>query len=121
MVAALARALQLTDDERDHLYRLAAPLPPLEHEVSDQIPPGLNRVLTRLGDLTAAALFAADWQLIWWIRAWAALVGDPALKAPHLRNFARDTFPTGPGGEDESRLGLAIVSGGVSGRVSRRS
>ncbi|MET8632620.1 helix-turn-helix domain-containing protein [Streptomyces sp. NPDC004680] len=69
VTAALARALQLTDAERDHLYRLAGLAPPGGGEVSDHIPPGLRRMLTRLGD-SAAAVFAADWQLIWWNRCW---------------------------------------------------
>lgn len=92
VIAALARALQLTSDERDHLYRLARLVPPTEHEISDHIPPGLHRVLHRLGD-TAVAVFAADWQLIWWNRGWAALLGDPSSTPLALRNFARDTFP----------------------------
>ena len=50
VVAALARALQLTDAERDHLYRLAGLVPPAGGEISDHIPPGLRRVLNRLGD-----------------------------------------------------------------------
>lgn len=92
VIAALARALQLTNNERDHLYRLARLVPPTEHEISDHIPPGLHRVLHRLGD-TAVAVFAADWQLVWWNRGWAALLGDPSSTPPALRNFARDTFP----------------------------
>lgn len=92
VAAALARALQLTDAERDHLYRLAGLAPPAGGEISDHIPPGLHRVLTRLGD-TAAAVFAADWQLIWWNRCWAALLGDPSTVPSAQRNFARDTFP----------------------------
>ncbi|KAB2352262.1 helix-turn-helix transcriptional regulator [Actinomadura rudentiformis] len=91
VVAALARALQLTDAERDHLYRLAGLVPPADREVSDHIPPGLRRLLNRLDD-TAAAVFAADWQLIWWNRSWAGLLGDPSATPPRLRNFARDTF-----------------------------
>jgi transcriptional regulator with XRE-family HTH domain len=98
VVAALARALQLTGGERDHLYRLAGLVPPAEGEISDHIPPGLRRVLNRLGDC-AAAVFAADWQLIWWNRGWAGLLGDPSSAPPQVRNFARDTFSidgTGP-------------------------
>ena len=91
VIAALARALQLTNNERDHLYRLARLVPPAEQEISDHIPPGLHRVLHRLGD-TAVAVFAADWQLIWWNRGWAGLLGDPSATPPRLRNFARDTF-----------------------------
>jgi transcriptional regulator with XRE-family HTH domain len=92
VVAALARALQLTGTERDHLYRLARLAAPADGEISDHIPPGLRRVLSRLGD-TAVAVFAADWQLIWWSPGWAALLGDPSAAPPALRNFARDTFP----------------------------
>jgi hypothetical protein len=53
-------------------------------------------VLTRLGDV-AVAVFAADWQLIWWNRRWAALLGDPSPSPPQLRNFARDRFPVDAG------------------------
>jgi transcriptional regulator with XRE-family HTH domain len=92
VLAALARALQLTVTERDHLYRLAGLAPPPDGQVSDHIPPGVHRVLNRLGN-AAVAVFAADWQLIWWNRGWAALLGDPSSTPPALRNFARDSFP----------------------------
>ena len=92
VVAAIARALRLTDSERDHLYRLAGLVPPADGEISDHIPPGVHRVLNRLGD-AAVAVFAADWQLIWWNRGWAALLGDPSATPRALRNFARDSFP----------------------------
>jgi transcriptional regulator with XRE-family HTH domain len=91
VVAALARALQLTKAERDHLFRLAGLAPPASGEISDHIPPGMSRMLNRLGD-AAVAVFAADWQLIWWNQGWAALLGDPSSTPPALRNFARDTF-----------------------------
>ncbi|WP_223190120.1 helix-turn-helix transcriptional regulator [Nonomuraea terrae] len=94
VVASLARALQLTVAERDHLYRLANLIPPADGAISDHIPPGVHRVLSRLGDV-AVAVFAADWQLIWWNRSWAALLGDPSSAPPRLRNFARERFPVG--------------------------
>ncbi|GAB2817699.1 helix-turn-helix transcriptional regulator [Actinoallomurus bryophytorum] len=96
VIASLARALQLTLAERDHLYRLARLVPPADDAISDHIPPGVHRVLTRLGDV-AVAVFAADWQLIWWNRSWAALLGDPSSSPPRLRNFARDRFPVDDG------------------------
>ncbi len=92
VVAALARALQLGDAQREHLYRLAHLAPPTDAEISDHIQPGIQRMLSRLGD-AAVAVFAADWQVIWWNRGWAALLGDPSSTPPTLRNFARDTFP----------------------------
>ncbi|MGP3919479.1 helix-turn-helix domain-containing protein [Nonomuraea sp. 10N515B] len=96
VVASLARALQLSAAERDHLYRLAHLIPPADGAVSDHIPPGVHRVLSRLGDV-AVAVFAADWRLIWWNHSWAALLGDPSSSAPQLRNFARDRFPVDAG------------------------
>lgn len=96
VVAALARALQLTAGERDHLYRLAGLAPPADDAVGEHIPPGVRRVLTRLGD-AAVAVFAADWRLVWWNRGWAALLGDPGAAPPRLRNFARDRFPVDAG------------------------
>ncbi|MFE2937501.1 helix-turn-helix transcriptional regulator [Streptomyces sp. NPDC059255] len=96
VAASLARALQLSTAERDHLYRLARLVPPVDGTISDHLPPGVQRVLARLGDV-AVAVFAADWQLVWWNRGWAALLGDPAASPPRLRNFARDRFPVDAG------------------------
>jgi transcriptional regulator with XRE-family HTH domain len=96
VVAALARALQLTVGERDHLYRLAGLAAPGGAEISEHVPPGIQRILHRNAD-SATAVFAADWQLIQWNRGWAALVGDPSATPPALRNFALDTFPVDGG------------------------
>jgi PAS domain-containing protein len=96
VVASLARALQLAPAERDHLYRLAGLVPPADGTVSHHIPPGVHRVLSRLGDVPVA-VFAADWQMIWWNHSWAALLGDPSPSPLELRNFARDRFPVDPG------------------------
>lgn len=96
VVAALARTLQLTDDERDHLYRLAGLAAPSKGHVPRHIPRGVQRVLHRL-DESAAAVFAADWQLIWSNRGWSALFGDQSCVAPERRNFAKDTFPIDDG------------------------
>ncbi len=94
VVASLARALHLTGSERNHLYRLARLAPPTDADIPDHVPPGVQRILNRLGDV-AVAVFAADWQIIWWNRSWAALLGDPSASPLARRNFARDCFPTG--------------------------
>ncbi|MFD7921511.1 helix-turn-helix transcriptional regulator [Streptomyces sp. NPDC059740] len=106
VVASLARALQLSTAERDHLYRLAQLVPPANGAISDHLPPGVRRVLARLGDV-AVAVFAADWQLVWWNRGWAALLGAPDASPPRLRNFARDRFPVDAG---PARLALWPVT-----------
>jgi transcriptional regulator with XRE-family HTH domain len=110
MVAALARALRLTNTERDHLYRLAGLVPPAGGEISDHIPPGVHRVLNRLAD-AAVAVFAADWQLIWWNRGWAALLGDPSSTPRALRNFARDSFPIDGDGPRLSHWPVTSLAG----------
>ncbi|MFD6282184.1 helix-turn-helix transcriptional regulator [Streptomyces sp. NPDC060209] len=59
MLAALARALRLTDDERDHLFRLAGEEPPRTGDGPTQhVRPGLLMVLDRLHD--APALVYSD-------------------------------------------------------------
>jgi len=107
IVAALARALRLTRDERDHLYRLAGLQPPRDTAITDHIPPGMQRVLTRLGE-TPVAVFAADWRLIWWNRSWAGLLGDPAGLAPGQRSLVRSRFPVA--GDQGSLARWPVVS-----------
>ena len=106
VVESLARALQLSVAERDHLYRLARLALPADGAIRDHITPGVHRVLSRLGDV-AVAVFAADWQLIWWNRSWAALLGDPSAAPRQGRNFARDRFPVDAG---PARLALWPVT-----------
>jgi transcriptional regulator with XRE-family HTH domain len=100
VVASLARALQLTTTERDHLYRLAGLRPPARGLVTEHVPPGMQRILARLGD-APTAVFAADWRLVWWNRSWSALLGDPRKLLPAERNLVRSRFPTAA---DERRL-----------------
>jgi len=96
IVSALARALRLSRAERDHLYLLARLQPPRDGTITDHIPPGMQRVLTRLGE-TSAAVFAADWRMIWWNRSWAALLGDPSAVAPEDRSLVKSRFPVAAG------------------------
>jgi transcriptional regulator with XRE-family HTH domain len=107
VVASLARALQLTGAERDHLYRLSGLLPPASGLLVDHVPPGMQRILARLGD-APAGVFAGDWRMIWWNRGWAALVGDPGRLAPEDRSLVRSRFPVP--GDEETLSGWPIVS-----------
>lgn len=114
VVASLARALQLSVAERDHLYyRMAGLVAPSEGPIPDRLPPGVHRVLNRLGDV-AVAVFAADWQMIWWNPGWAALLGDPALSPPERRNFARERFPAGSGDVRIASWPVVVHNGEVS-------
>jgi transcriptional regulator with XRE-family HTH domain len=53
VVAALARALRMTDDERDHLFHLADHQPPDRVVRDHHISPGMLHVLDRLADSPA--------------------------------------------------------------------
>jgi transcriptional regulator with XRE-family HTH domain len=53
LLAALARALRLSNDERDYLFRIAGRNPPASVAVAPHVPPALLRVLDRLTDTPA--------------------------------------------------------------------
>ncbi|RBY84325.1 helix-turn-helix transcriptional regulator [Blastococcus sp. TF02A-26] len=56
MLAAIARALRMTLDERDHLFRLAGHNAPLRVRPSEHVAPALQRVFDRLEDTPALVL-----------------------------------------------------------------
>ncbi|MCH0540864.1 helix-turn-helix domain-containing protein [Streptomyces sp. MUM 203J] len=56
MLAALARALRLTEDERDHLYLLAGHPPPASHTGTGHVGPGLLHLLDQLPHTPAQVL-----------------------------------------------------------------
>ncbi|MEU4559534.1 helix-turn-helix transcriptional regulator [Actinoplanes sp. NPDC023936] len=56
LLASLARALRLNDDERDHLYLLAGHRPPAGRQAGDHVRPGLLFLLDRLVDTPAQIL-----------------------------------------------------------------
>jgi transcriptional regulator with XRE-family HTH domain len=76
LLAALARALRLTDDERDHLYHLAGQPPPLAAGCADaHVRPGLLLILDRLYD-TPAQVFSDMGDTLAQNALSAALFGD---------------------------------------------
>lgn len=56
MLAALARALRLTADERDHLFHLADRRVPREGTASSHVHPGMVDLLVRLGSTPAQVI-----------------------------------------------------------------
>lgn len=96
LLGALARALRLTDAERDHLYRLAGAAVPSPRVVSRHITPGVQRLLDRLGDLPIG-VHSAAWDLLWWNPMWAAISGDPSTLQGIERNVAWRHFLRRPG------------------------
>lgn len=95
MAGALARALHLDESERDHLYRCAELLPPSRQVVATHVPPGVQRLVTRVGDVPLA-VFSADWTLISCSDLWSRLLGDPWSRSAAERNLVRTTFLSGP-------------------------
>ena len=95
VLGALARALRLTDDERDHLFRLGGQPLPTSGQVRSHLTPGVHRLLDRLEGVPVA-VYDAGWHLVAWNRWWAALLGDPTELAPHERNLLWSSF-TGSG------------------------
>lgn len=87
VLGALARALRLTDDERDHLYRLGGAAVPSSGLVPRHITPGVHRMIDRLGDVPLA-VHSAAWDLLQWNPLWAALTGDPSGLRGIERNVA---------------------------------
>jgi len=75
MVAAIARALRLTLNERDHLFRLAGHTAPTRVTRSDHVSPGLMRVLDRLDD-TPAQVVSDIAETLVQNRLATALLGD---------------------------------------------
>ncbi|GAB2454450.1 transcriptional regulator with XRE-family HTH domain [Conyzicola lurida] len=64
MVAAIARALRLSLDERDHLFLLAGHGAPHRVQRTDHVSPGLMRVLDRLQDTPAQIMTALGETLV---------------------------------------------------------
>jgi transcriptional regulator with XRE-family HTH domain len=91
VTAALARALQLDAAERDHLFRLAGLLPPSDRTVPRHIPPSVQRLVARLGEVPIA-VFTASWDLLAWSPLWAAVLGEPAEQPGLGRNIAVRAF-----------------------------
>ena len=82
---ALARALRLTSQEREHLFRLAGLVPPGPEMVPAFITPGVHRLLDRLTGVPVA-VYDAAWTLLLANPPYAALMGDPSGWCGNERN-----------------------------------
>src|SRR6202012_3811347 len=87
VVEALARALRLTDAERDLLFRLAGHITPGLELVSSRITPGVQRLLDRLSN-TPVAVYDATWTLITANAPYDALMGQTTS----LRGIERNSI-----------------------------
>ena len=91
MLGALARALRLTADERDHLFHLTGEEPPRETAGSTYVRPGLLLILDRLHD-TPAQVLSDIGDVLAQNAMSAALHGDMSARPPAMRNIIRRLF-----------------------------
>ena len=91
VLGALARALRLTDAERDHVFRLAGHAPPRPGRITDTVRPSVLRLMDRFTDLPAMLLNARADVLAWNALA-AALVCDFSAIPVARRNLLWQRF-----------------------------
>jgi transcriptional regulator with XRE-family HTH domain len=90
---ALARALQMSADERAHLYALArAERPPLDHAPDETTDPGLERVLRSLPEEQPAYVLGRRWDVLAWNRGACELLIDFDGLPSARRNLVELTF-----------------------------
>ena len=88
----IARALMLTDVEREHLFLLGLGRPPeVRYQGNDGITPRLQRVLDALHP-TPALIRNATWDVVAWNDAATVMLADYAALPPEQRNILRLMF-----------------------------
>ena len=88
----IARALMLTDIEREHLFLLGLGRPPeARYRKSDGVTPRLQRVLDAL-DPSPAVIRTATWDVLAWNRAATVMLIDYGSLPPERRNILRFIF-----------------------------
>src|ERR1700748_821181 len=88
----IARAMMLTDVEREHLFLLGLGRPPeARYHAPEGITPRLQRLLDTL-DHSPAFIRTATWDVIAWNKAAAAVLTDYSVLAEGQRNVLRMMF-----------------------------
>jgi transcriptional regulator with XRE-family HTH domain len=88
----IARALMLTDVEREHLFLLGLGRPPeVRFHKSEGVTPRLQRVLDAL-ELSPAIVKTPTWDVVAWNRAATVVLTDYSAIPPGQRNILRLVF-----------------------------
>ena len=88
----IARALMLTDVEREHLFLLGLGRPPeVRYHGNQGVTPRLQRVLDAL-DPSPALIRTATWDVVAWNRAATVMLTDYGALPPKQRNVLRFIF-----------------------------
>jgi transcriptional regulator with XRE-family HTH domain len=102
----IARALMLTEVEREHLFLIALGRPPaVRYQAADGVTPRLQRVLDSL-ELSPGIVKTSTWDIVAWNRAAAVVLADyGALAQPDWDSAAR--FVVAAFRADAARAGAA--------------
>jgi transcriptional regulator with XRE-family HTH domain len=95
ILAALARALMLTSDEREYLYRVAGESPPPAASPSREVTPGLRNLIDSLTE-TPAYVVDAKYDVLAWNTLATHFIGDLSGFAEPDRNMIRWIFRLPP-------------------------
>jgi transcriptional regulator with XRE-family HTH domain len=88
----IARALMLTEVEREHLFLLGLGRPPeVRYHAPDEVTPRVQRILDAL-EVSPAFVRSPTWDVVAWNRAAAAVLTDYGRLAPAERNILRLMF-----------------------------
>jgi transcriptional regulator with XRE-family HTH domain len=88
----IAKALMLTEVEREHLFLIGLGRPPeVRYRGGDAITPRLQRLLDALA-YSPAIVRTATWDVVAWNRAAAAVLTDYGSLPPERRNILRMVF-----------------------------
>jgi hypothetical protein len=88
----IARALMLTDVEREHLFLIGLGRPPeVRYQASEGVSPRLQRVLDAL-ETSPAIIRTAIWDVVGWNRAATIVLTDYSKLPPEQRNILRLIF-----------------------------
>jgi transcriptional regulator with XRE-family HTH domain len=96
VLASLARALRLSDDERDHLFRVGGRTAVGDGRMRRHLTPGVQRVLDRLADVPVVVGDAIG-EIVATNAMGAALVGDLSGRSARERNVTWRHFTGEPG------------------------
>jgi transcriptional regulator with XRE-family HTH domain len=92
VLAALARTLRLTHEERAHLFRVAGHVETEARRIDRHITPGVQRILDRLADVPVMVVDAA-WEIVALNPLATALLGDLSAGSPRERTSSGGTSP----------------------------
>src|SRR3954466_14393837 len=88
----IARALMLTDVEREHLFLIGLGRPPeVRYQAGEGVSPRLQRVLDAL-EPSPAIIRTAVWDIVAWNRAATVMLTDYGSLPPEKRNVLRLIF-----------------------------